>query len=208
MNTNFLARDRLFVRAALFFVAWIVVGINAVCFAVQEQAAAETNASSESTTWLIIRHAERDGENDALTDAGKNRAGVLQQLGAVLNVSAVYSTDFVRTKSTVQPLADLLGQEIQLYEKTTDEWYENVRKENVGGVVLIVGHSNTAGVIAGKFAGVEPFAIGHDEYDSLFVVTSKSNNSSVVRLKYGQTSAGAESASPENMGPIKSSKIP
>jgi broad specificity phosphatase PhoE len=173
------------------------------------QGTAEVKPDSvPTTTWLVLRHAERDGENDALTDAGMLRAEVLQHLGSVLNVSAVYSTDFVRTRSTVQPLADSLGQQIQLYGQATDDWLKEIREENEGGVVLIVGHSNTAGVIAGKLAGVEPFAIGHDEYDSLFVVTSAGDESSVVRLKYGQSSEGAGSASPENMGPIKSSKIP
>jgi broad specificity phosphatase PhoE len=194
---------------------WLTIVASALCcagamqnFSMGQENSGNVEARVVTTTWLVVRHAERDGENDALTDAGKTRAEVLQQLGTVLNVSAVYSTDFVRTKSTAQLLANSLGQEIQLYGQATDEWFEEVRKENEGGVVLIVGHSNTAGVIAGKLAGIEPFAIGHDEYDSLFVVASAGDESSVVRLKYGQSSEGAGSASPENMGPIKSSKIP
>jgi len=194
-----------------FLQAFVAVGLlfavvgNA--FGVQDASAMKPNLP-ETTTWLVIRHAERDGENDALTNAGKDRTEILQQLGSILNVAAIYSTDFARTKGTVQPLADSLGQEIRVYGQATDEWLQEVRAENNGGVVLIVGHSNTAGVIAGKLAGMEPFAIGHDEYDALFVVTSNGVKSSVVRLKYGQPSFGAPFASPDKMGPGKSSKIP
>ncbi len=172
-----------------------------------KQPPAEVKAEA-TTTWLVVRHAERDGEKDLLNAAGHSRAEVLRQLGSVLNVSAIYSTDFVRTKETARPLADLLGQEIQLYERPSDEWLEQVRQENAGRVVLIVGHSNTAGVIAGKLAGVDPFPVGHDDYDSLFLVTTGAELSSAVRIKYGPSSAGAQAASPDNMGPVKSSKIP
>lgn len=178
-----------------------------------------------TTTWLVLRHAEREGEADQLSVAGVERAQVLQQLGQIFNVDAIYSTNTARTRNTVGPLATARKIEIQTYAEPSPQWLAEIQSRHPGGVVMIVGHSNTAGLIAGKLAGRKPFTIDHDEYDSLFIITTEhpvsdknsddvqSNsiqNSSVpnsspkvVRLKYGSPSVGAPFARQDQMGRIQ-----
>ncbi len=215
-------------RVALVFI--LLMGVQAQTAIAQveteltkSEPASGDRAETTPTTWLVVRHAEREGEADKLSDVGKERAAILQQLGRILNVNAIYSTDTVRTRDTALPLATELGIEIQAYNVATATWLNEIRDCHAGDVVLIVGHSNTAGVIAGQLAALEPFEIQHDDYDSLFVIVtpggkqegigsenhlpdnelSNVNKPSVVRLKYGSSSQGAPSAAADQMGPIK-----
>jgi phosphohistidine phosphatase SixA len=178
------------------------------------------DSKSSSTTWLVVRHAEREGDADELSAAGIERAELLQPLGQILNVVAIYSTDTARTRQTAEPLAKARKIEIQTYAEPSPEWLAEIQSRHKGEVVMIVGHSNTIGVIAGKLAGRKPFPIAHDEYDCLLIVTTNpvastensddsqidavvKSSATVVRLKYGQPSTGASSASPIQMGRIK-----
>ena len=189
------------------------------------QNAAETGTGSSTksresivTTWLVIRHAEREGEADRLSAAGLERAQVIKELGEILRVDAIYSTDTLRTRSTVEALAKSRGIEIENYAKPSMAWLNDASKLHAGKVVLIVGHSNTAGVIAGQLANKAPFDMAPDEYDSLFIITTTESPSvdsnqkttetvappqtSIVRMKYGRPSVGAPVAGPEKMAPI------
>jgi hypothetical protein len=56
---------------------------------------------------FLVRHAEKqtDGEDPALTAAGRQRALELARLLGESGISEVYSTDFARTRDTAAPLA-------------------------------------------------------------------------------------------------------
>ena len=163
---------------------------------------AQTDAAKSTTSFLVVRHAERDGNLDKLTAAGEERSQMLAALGKALKVGAIYSTDTKRTKGTVQPLATAADVEIQTYGRPTGEWVAELKQKHAGQVVLIVGHSNTTGVIAGMLAKKTPFKIAHDEYDALFLVQDSGSEPHCLRLQYGNSSTGAESADPDKMGVI------
>ncbi|MEM7474727.1 MAG: phosphoglycerate mutase family protein [Planctomycetota bacterium] len=169
---------------------------------VTSSANAQSVASEESTTFLVVRHAERDGDLDKLTKTGLQRAKILASLGSGLKVQAIYSTDTKRTKGTAEMLAKSIDSDIELYRRPTSEWLTSLKKKHAGQVVLIVGHSNTTGVIAGMLANEKPFKIEHDEYDALFVVQISGASSQCLRLQYGNSSKGASSADPDKMGEI------
>lgn len=174
----------------------------------QEPTTTELATPTTEVTWLIVRHADRDGNHDALTEAGHVRAKDLAALAQVLRVSAVYSTDFQRTRGTVQPTADAGNLEIQTYQEVSADWLKEVRQANLSGVVLIVAHSNTVGDIVSELAGVEPFDITHDQYDLLFIVKEviedQVKKTSLVQLNYGDSKKALNSARPDQMGPSKS----
>ncbi|MBL8891159.1 MAG: histidine phosphatase family protein [Planctomycetaceae bacterium] len=153
----------------------------------------ESNTQNHELTWLIVRHADRDGSNDGLTTAGHERAKQLATLAKTLRVSAVYSTDLRRTRDTAQPTADTNQLTVQTYQQPTSEWLNEVRKANPAGVVLIVAHSNTVGVIVSELTGTEPFEIAHDQFDLLYVVKEKNETVTSVQLSYGVSSATKDS---------------
>ena len=157
-----------------------------------------------ATTFLVVRHAERAGNLDKLTSSGEERAKILAKLGRAFNVQEIYSTDTTRTKGTAQPLADALGIEIKAYGRITREWIASLKEKHTGQVVLIVGHSNTTGVIAGLLAKEKPFKIDHDEYDALFIVQASNAKAIAMRLRYGGSAEGSASADPDKMAPVDS----
>lgn len=157
----------------------------------QAQEASSQEQVQPATTFLVVRHGEREGEADALSEAGKRRAEQLRSLGQLLHVTAIYSTDYRRTKETAAPLAESLGVEPQLYQELTPQWLADLRTTNRGGVVLIVGHSNTIATIASQLADAPVAEIQPTEYDNLFVISEEGTARSLIRLRFGSSQASA-----------------
>lgn len=154
---------------------------------VKTAAPRRSNESTEPTTWIIIRHAERNGKLDELTELGRQRADQIRQLGAVLKVQAIYTTNFQRTRDTIQPLADALQITPVVYQDINDAWVDKVRNQHPGQTVLIVGHSNTAGLLAGKLAGQPGRMLAEDEFNAMFIVKTKGGQAEGwVEIPYGQ----------------------
>jgi broad specificity phosphatase PhoE len=157
---------------------------------------AQVRADS-TTTIVLVRHAEKAAEPAAdppLTPAGMARAKALTDALRGSAVTAVYSTPYVRTRSTAQPVAALAGvQVIELNPSVppTDKAYgeqyaREILAKHRGGVVLVVGHSNTVPAILrglGVGAGV---TIADDEHDRLFIVTvPKEGAARLIEARYG-----------------------
>src|SRR6266404_6369351 len=62
-----------------------------------------------ATTMLIVRHADRAQNQDALDPAGLARAQELVHLGEKAGIVAIYSSDTDRARQTAAPLATALG---------------------------------------------------------------------------------------------------
>lgn len=145
------------------------------------------------TVALVVRHADRDGNNDALTADGEIRADLLADVAWRAGVTAVYSTDTVRTRSTAQPLADRLDLPVELYT-TPAAVAATIAAGHAGDVVLIVGHSNTVMDVAEALTGeaLYPGADNpdHEDFDNLFVVAEPAGGGagSVIDLQYGADS--------------------
>lgn len=133
----------------------------------------------DTTTVLVIRHAERaavEGRDPPLSEAGAARAEALAEALADAGVTAIYATPYRRTRDTAAPLARRLGLEIREtpvqggVDVHAREVARRVVAENPGGVVLVVGHSNTVPAIVGALTGLEVPEISEDAYGDLFVV--------------------------------------
>ena len=138
------------------------------------------------TTFYVVRHADRDGTNDALTQAGEKRAEQLAVLMKALRVDAIFSTDTQRTQLTAKPTADALGIEVISYGQLDDAWFEKIKAEHQGKVVLIVGHSNTSGQIVNGLGGKGDFSLEENEYDNLFIVTTTEQGATAIRVDFGE----------------------
>ena len=72
-----------------------------------------SSAAGTTTTLIIVRHCERDaGFDPPLNAEGIARAQVLASVLAENGVSALYCSDFVRNVQSLEPVAALLGLEI------------------------------------------------------------------------------------------------
>lgn len=171
-------------------------------------AAARTSAdafSSEDafkvTTVFLVRHAERapaPPQDPPLLEAGTVRAQELARVLEKAGIKAIYTSQFLRTKLTAEPLAKQLGIAIttvqlkmsaanprEVSEESFRELADKVY-ESRGDSVLIVGHSNTVPEVIRALGGDMVPTIDEKEYDNLFVVTVYARGKAkVAHMKYG-----------------------
>ena len=129
---------------------------------------------SSVTTVYLVRHAEKDtaATDPSLSALGQVRAQALRQLLVRRHPVALFTTDTKRARATIAPLAEATKLEPQMYDpKETTALAVRIRKEYLGKVVVVVGHSNTLLPLIESLGGTLPVEeIGDDEYDYLFTV--------------------------------------
>ena len=142
----------------------------------------------EMTTIILVRHAEKEGgRNPALTSAGKERANLLAEMLSKMQVNAVYSSDFLRTKQTAEPTADLAGLEIKSYDHNELSMFANlVKKRHQGETVLVVGHSNTTPELASHLDPNNDYErFSELDYGNLLIINiSASGQTKVLQLTF------------------------
>ncbi|MAD98580.1 MAG: phosphoglycerate mutase [Flavobacteriaceae bacterium] len=121
-----------------------------VFFIVLASCAPET----ETTTYYLIRHAEKDrsdslNRNPNLTEAGLKRAENWAKYFSNIELDDVYSTNYNRTIQTAQPTAKSKNLEIKSYNPRN--LFDSIfQAETKGKTVLVVGHSNTTPALANR----------------------------------------------------------
>ena len=142
------------------------------------------------TTLIFVRHADRDGSNDALTEAGEDRAEALVHVAEKTGATAIYHSGANRTRLTATPLANALG--IAMTEQADAQLTINdILTYHLGETVIVSGHSDTVPEMIGLAGGPAVPPIDHDEYDNLFVLSRcncwfGANN--LLKLQYGAVS--------------------
>lgn len=125
---------------------------------------------------IVVRHAEKvdDARDAALSAAGEARATRLAGLLGDAGVTAIFATEFQRTRRTVEPLAARLRLPvIAVPASDTAGLVARIRAEQPRGVVVVSGHSNTVPEILRAFGATETIFIGDAEYDNLFVLVPR-----------------------------------
>jgi broad specificity phosphatase PhoE len=150
--------------------------------------------TSDSTTVIVIRHAEKDLSGAAdpkLTAEGEARAATLARMfgspGAHGSIDAIYVSPTVRSRATAEPLAAVLH--LTPVVAPADDAKDLARRalrEHAGGRVLIVGHSDTVPAIVAELSGDRDIrSIAGTEYGTMYIVTvPRFGHGSWVRLNY------------------------
>jgi broad specificity phosphatase PhoE len=130
--------------------------------------------NDEIFTIYLVRHTEKDytSENTSdlpLSTCGKQRSIALSSFLDDVHLDAVYSTDYTRTINTAIPTADTKDIEITLYNGQDIEPLLNILLDTKQDA-LVVGHSNTTGVLAGLLVNQEIGYIDLDIYDRIYQV--------------------------------------
>jgi phosphohistidine phosphatase SixA len=156
-------------------------------------AAAMAGSGGEPIVFLV-RHAERaddDPRDPTLTPDGNRRAEFLSALLAGAGITAIYSTDWRRTRLTASPLAAATGLPVRIYDPGDSASMATFTREILeeGGRVLVVGHSNTVGPTVARLGGDPGTPMAEDEYDRLYlVVPAASGTGRTTLLRYGPPS--------------------
>ena len=122
---------------------------------------------------FLVRHAEKaDGSKDtALSAAGLARARALADKLRDAGVTAIYTSEYTRTKQTAQPLGDALKLTPRAHPAADRAGLVALlRREHPHDRLLVVGHSNSVPEIIAAFGVREKIAIAEDEFDDLFVL--------------------------------------
>ncbi|WP_106791252.1 histidine phosphatase family protein [Aquimarina sp. Aq78] len=137
----------------------------------------QSNVSPQevTTTYFLVRHAEKDlsdpdNRNPELTEAGKIRSENWAKMLADTPVDMVYTTDYIRTRKTAEPIAKSKNLELVLYNprNLNDTEFQEKTK---GKTVVVVGHSNTTPTFVNKIIGKEKYSsIDEKIYGKLFII--------------------------------------
>jgi 2,3-bisphosphoglycerate-dependent phosphoglycerate mutase len=145
---------------------------------------------------FVVRHAEKQSESNEpgvpLSEAGRARADRLAALLKNAGVTAIYSTDFVRTLATAEPLARALKIAVRKYSATGKDGNPDLqplaarlKAEHPRDTVLVVGHSNTVPPLLKALGCSESIEIAASQYDDLFaVVPGVGGSATLLRLTY------------------------
>ena len=140
---------------------------------------------------FVVRHAEKASEANEpsvpLSAAGSERARRLAALLREAGISAIYSTDTVRTRETAAPLSKILRLETRVYSANGPDGKvdlaplaRRLASENAGDVVLVVGHSNTIAPLLSALGAKEPVEIAAEDYDNLFLLIPRPSGPSLL----------------------------
>jgi len=151
------------------------------------------------TTVILVRHAEKlaDSGDPDLSKSGHSRARELNRVLADVPLEALYATQYLRTRRTLEPIASARGLEVTVDRVDGGDlpgysrrFAANLLERHAGETVLVAGHSNTVPTLI-EALGVSPApTIGEMDYDDLFVVSrSPGGKARILHLHYGAGSA-------------------
>ncbi|ULQ57998.1 histidine phosphatase family protein [Flavihumibacter rivuli] len=144
---------------------------------------------------FIVRHAEKQVPGDGsmvmsktdppLTEAGKERAEALRERLKGEKVRTGYTTNYIRTISTLMPTANYFALDTFHYAKVDEAFLQRVRMSK--GNVLVVGHSNTVDDIVNGLTGKnEVRELSDSTYNHLYIVKLKGKTAKYKLEFYGK----------------------
>jgi phosphohistidine phosphatase SixA len=145
-----------------------------------------------SGTIFLVRHAEKisDARDALLSKTGEQRATCLAQTLRDAHIGAIYATEVKRTQQTAEPLAKELGlQPVIVRGDDSGALVSNVKQDLSSRNVLVVGHSDTLPKVLSQLGITGASAIGSNDYDLLFVVTSLDTRPGLTTLHYCPSAA-------------------
>lgn len=135
--------------------------------------------SNETFTIYLVRHAEKDlfsnnSTDPPLTKCGEKRSENLSTFLMDVELDVIYSTNYNRTKNTALPTSISKNMVIKQYDAQDLESFSKLLIKNKQNA-LVVGHSNTTGVLAGLLVGQEIGAFDLSIYNRIYQVVIYNN---------------------------------
>ena len=150
------------------------------------------NTTSCSTRYYIVRHAEKEAAKDMMSSdvplsaEGVERAEALKETLKNTKIQAIYSTNYIRTKSTAEPISQLIRVPVQIY-KPGDTTFINQLKSINKRKVLVVGHSNTVDDIINGITGeIAMSDLPETQYGDLFIIQKKGTHYIIKKERFGK----------------------
>jgi broad specificity phosphatase PhoE len=179
------------------FVIAVLLGLAPILVATPKPSGDSTDANSSSTTYIVVRHAEKateagaDGVFDAkdppLSAIGQTHAAALASALRDTPLYAVYATPFKRTQNTAQPSAADHRLKVNSYAPNLPihEFVAQLHASAKPGVVLVIGHSNTVPEIVAALCHCPAPSLSDADYGDRFDVrVDADGRASLTHLRY------------------------
>lgn len=152
--------------------------------------------SCHTTEYYVVRHGEKEmgttmtstttmTTDVPLSAAGKERAEALKNLLISKKIKTIYSTNTIRTKSTVKPLSEAVRVPVQIYNPGDTNFVSTLKQS--AGNVLVVGHSNTVDDIVNSLMGKTILTdLPDSQYGDLFVMKRKGGKFHFTKGNFGK----------------------
>lgn len=136
---------------------------------------------AQTTTIILLRHAEKDTSlpnatmmkaDPPLTKAGEARAVQLLSVLKDFKPDIIYSTNYVRTKATVTPLAQKFAKDIVVYNPNDLVKFAEELRAQKGKTIVVAGHSNTTPALVNALLKEKKYEPLPDSvYNQFWIVT-------------------------------------
>jgi 2,3-bisphosphoglycerate-dependent phosphoglycerate mutase len=152
--------------------------------------------NAQKQRFIILRHAEKDTTvagsqmmqaDPPLNAKGQERAQTIVRKFKKYKISAIYSTNYNRTKSTVLPLANAEGLSINIYDPKQLKTFADELKApaNHSKTILVVGHSNTSPRLVNLLLGKDAYKdLDESVYNQCWVVKMKGQKKHAKVITY------------------------
>ncbi len=141
---------------------------------------------AQTTTIILLRHAEKDTTqpnstmmkaDPPLTKVGEARALQLLTILKVFKPDIIYSTNYVRTKATVTPLAQKFAKDIVVFNPNDLVKFAEELRLQKGKTIVVAGHSNTTPALVNALLKEKKYeSLPDSVYNKLWVVTIAGDN--------------------------------
>ncbi len=149
---------------------------------------------SQTTTVILLRHAEKDTSapgsammkaDPPLSVLGEKRAASLPEVLKAYHPDSIYSTNYTRTKATINPLAQKFGLPVQLYDPAKLNEMADKLLAMKGGTIIVVGHSNTTPRLVNLLIEQNKYPDLNDSvYNQLWIVTIRNGKAEEKIITY------------------------
>ena len=148
---------------------------------------------------VLVRHADKasDDEDAPLLLAGSQRAQDLMRSLAQVKLSAIVTTQFIRSKDTAKPVATAQGINPSCVKlaggdaATVAAHVAGLKAKilaNPGGAVLVIGHNNTVPRLIAALGGPDALPdIEHQVFDRFYVLLG-TGAVQLIQSRYGAPS--------------------
>lgn len=149
---------------------------------------------AQTTTIILLRHSEKDTSaagstmmkaDPPLSKAGEQRAANLPEVLKAYRPDMIYSTNYIRTKATVTPLAQKFNKEIQVYDPRNLPALEEQIRQMTGKTIIVAGHSNTTPSLVNLLIKENKYPnLDESVYTKLWIVTIIDGKAEVKEIMY------------------------
>ncbi len=147
-------------------------------------------AQHRKLTVILLRHAEKDVSENAdtanpeLSAAGDLRAQKLVEIINKYQPDAIYSTDYIRTRATVRPLARKRRMMTQIYDPRNLNQMRDLIESGKIKRIVVVGHNNTTPALANLLLKENKYKnLAESEYDKIWIIKIKRNKTKPNKIR-------------------------